>query len=49
MRLVHALLAEVDSTGGQSLAKEHMTFFMAAVKALKEHFGKRQLRAAVTH
>jgi hypothetical protein len=77
--LVHALLAEVDSTGGQSLAKEHMTFLdlatyfekqylkpaeyvdgrkvagvrsispaMAAVKALKEHFGKRQLRG-ITH
>lgn len=73
--LVHELLAEVDKTGGRSLAKEHMTFLdlatyfekeylkpaeyvegrkvagvrsvspaMAAVKALKEHFGKRQLR-----
>lgn len=77
--LVHSLLAEVDATGGQSLAREHMTFFdlatyfekqylkpaeyvdgrkvagvrsispaMAAVKALKEHFGKRQLRG-ITH
>jgi integrase len=77
--LVHALLAEVDSTGGQSLARAHMTFLdlatyfekqylkpaeyvdgrkvagvrsispaMAAVKALKEHFGKRQLRG-ITH
>ncbi len=24
--LVHLLLAEVDSTGGQSLSREHMTF-----------------------
>lgn len=77
--LVHELLAEVDSTGGQSLAREHMTFLdlatyfekqylkpaeyvdgrkvagvrsispaMAAVKALKQHFGKRQLRG-ITH
>jgi len=77
--LVHELLAEVDKTGGRSLAKEHMTFLdlatyfekeylkpaeyvegrkvagvrsispaMAAVKALKEHFGKRQLRG-ITH
>jgi len=77
--LVHTLLAEIDSTGGQSLAREHMTFLdlatyfekqylkpaeyvdgrkvagvrsispaMAAVKALKEHFGKRQLRG-ITH
>lgn len=77
--LVHELLAEVDKTGGRSLAKEHMTFLdlatyfekeyikpaeyvegrkvagvrsfspaMAAVKALKDHFGKRQLRG-ITH
>jgi integrase len=71
---VHELLAEVDATGGRSLAKEHTfcdlaTYFekqylvpaehvdgrkvagvrsispaMAAVKALKMYFGKRQLR-----
>ena len=77
--LVHSLLAEVDKTGGRSLAKEHMTFLdlamyfeqeylkpaeyvegrkvagvrsispaMAAVKALKDHFGNRQLRG-ITH
>ena len=77
--LVHELLAEVDKTGGRSLAKEHMTFLdlatyfekeylkpaeyvegrkvagvrsispaMAAVKALKDYFGKRQLRG-ITH
>ncbi|HEV8427459.1 MAG TPA: site-specific integrase [Pyrinomonadaceae bacterium] len=77
--LVHQLLAEVDKTGGRSLAKEHMTFLdlatyfereylkpaeyiegrkvagvrsispaMAAVKALKDHFGRRQLRG-ITH
>lgn len=77
--LVHQLVAEVDATGGRSLAKEHMTFLdlatyfekeylkpaeyiegrkvagvrsispaMAAVKALKDHFGMRQLRG-ITH
>jgi integrase len=77
--LVQELIAEVDKTGGRSLAKEHMTFLdlatyfekqylkpaeyvegrkvagvrsispaMAAVKALKDHFGMRQLRG-ITH
>ncbi len=77
--LVEDLIAEVDKTGGRSLAKEHMTFLdlatyyekeflkpaeyvdgrkvagvrsispaMAPVKALKQHFGKRQLRG-ITH
>lgn len=77
--LMHSLLAEIDSTGGRSLANEHMTFHdlatyfetnylkpaeyidgrkvagvrsispaIAAVKALKEYFGKRRLRG-ITH
>ena len=77
--LVQELLAEVDKTGGRSLAKEHMTFLdlatyyekeflkpaeyvdgrkvagvrsivpaKVAVRALKDHFGKRQLRG-ITH
>lgn len=77
--LVQELIAEVDKTGGRSLAKEHMTFLDLAtyyekeypkpaeyvdgrkvagvrsivpakvtVRALKDHFGKRQLRG-ITH
>src|SRR5262249_10635014 len=77
--LVQDLIAEVDKTGGRSLAKEHMTFLdlatyfekeylkpaeyvdgrkvagvrsivpaKANVKALKDHFGMRQLRG-ITH
>src|SRR5262249_26644838 len=77
--LVQDLIAEVDKTGGRSLAKEHMTFLdlatyfekeylkpaeyvdgrkvagvrsivpaKANVKALKAHFGMRQLRG-ITH
>lgn len=77
--LVQDLIAEVDKTGGRSLAKEHMTFLDLAtyfereylkpaeyvdgrkvagvrsivpakvtVRALKDHFGKRQLRG-ITH
>jgi integrase len=77
--LVQDLIAEVDKTGGRSLAKEHMTFLdlatyyekeflkpaeyvdgrkvagvrsivpaKVAVRALKDHFGKRQLRG-ITH
>ncbi len=39
--LVHELLAEVDATGGRSLAKEHMTFFDLAT-----YFEKQYLKPA---
>src|SRR6266850_4525156 len=39
--LVHTLLAEVDATGGRSLAKEHMTFFELAT-----YFEKQYLKPA---
>jgi len=39
--LVHTLLAEVDSTGGQSLAREHMTFLDLAT-----YFEKQYLKPA---
>ena len=35
--LVHALLAEVDSTGGRSLAREHMTFLDLATYFEKQY------------
>src|SRR6266540_1291620 len=35
--LVHTLLAEVDSTGGQSLAREHMTFLDLATYFEKQY------------
>src|SRR6266545_7057968 len=38
---VHELLAEVDATGGRSLAKDHMTFFELAT-----YFEKQYLKPA---
>src|SRR6266498_767871 len=35
--LVHELLAEVDATGGQSLAREHMTFLDLATYFEKQY------------
>lgn len=39
--LVHQLLAEIDSTGGRSLSKEHMTFLDLAT-----YFEKQYLKPA---
>jgi len=39
--LVHELLAEVDKTGGRSLAREHMTFLDLATYFQQEYLKPR--------